>query len=89
MRAAELLSDLISLRACDPQAALALVSARPSRSERNDSKDALDSNGKDEHLKRAHDLIELHGTVKTRHGSGVDDELLKARDDVRRVLESL
>ncbi|KAF2221757.1 hypothetical protein BDZ85DRAFT_282895 [Elsinoe ampelina] len=89
MRAAELLSDLTSLRACDPQAALALVSARPSRSDDKDSMNASKPNEKDEDLKRAHDLIELHGIVKMRHSSGVDDELLKARDDVREVLESL
>ncbi|KAF4555781.1 Hypothetical protein D9617_2g057450 [Elsinoe fawcettii] len=87
MRVAELLSDLTSLRACDPQAALALVSARPAQA--NDVPTSGKPDDGDEDLKRARDLIELHSTVKTRHGSGVDDELLKARRDVDRVLDAL
>ncbi|PSK60132.1 hypothetical protein B9Z65_1030 [Elsinoe australis] len=89
MRVAELLSDLTSLRACDPQAALALVSARPKP---KDAIGEITSNAtekEDEDLKRARDLIELHSTVKTRHGNGVDDELLYARHEVRKVLDML
>ncbi|KAJ9669087.1 hypothetical protein H2201_000913 [Coniosporium apollinis] len=92
MRIAEILSDLTSLRVCDPAAALALVSARPSTStatqpskapERPDTATEED----DPDLARAKDLVELHYKVKVAHtGGAMDRGLMEARDAVRRAV---
>ncbi|GAB7341516.1 hypothetical protein MBLNU457_7735t1 [Dothideomycetes sp. NU457] len=93
MRVAELLSDLTSLRACDPSAAQALVSHRPAdpstEGNTNDSLQRQASRETDVDLKRAEDLIELHSTVKVAPRNGVDTELLVAREQVRRVLAEI
>ena len=48
-------------------------------------KDALD----DPDLQRAMDLVDLHYGVKEKHKQGSNMELQKARQDVRRVMESM
>ncbi|KAF1811374.1 hypothetical protein P152DRAFT_483246 [Eremomyces bilateralis CBS 781.70] len=69
MRVAEILSDLTSLRACDPSAALALVSTRPSPSSvlpsKNSSIEAPEhAEGGNGDLRRAKELAELHAALK-------------------------
>ncbi|KAJ9619796.1 hypothetical protein H2203_008066 [Taxawa tesnikishii (nom. ined.)] len=81
---------LISIQ--DPNAALALVSARPATSTSQATSTALNTfvpqdEESDVDLKRAKDLIELHSGVRSAYSGGVDRELLQAREDVRRVLE--
>ena len=81
----------------DPNAALALVSARPSTSKDQatpfyNNLQTLRSNtenGPDEDLKRAKDLINLHSSVKLAHRDGVDYELLEARKQVQKILNGL
>ncbi|CBX95647.1 predicted protein [Plenodomus lingam JN3] len=71
MRLAEILSDLVSLRVCDPAAALALVSARPgdvqhstttTASTNGDAKEKNDDDDVD--IKRAKELEERIGREK-------------------------
>lgn len=40
-------------------------------------------------LVRAKDLLTLHSTVKLKHSNGVDSELLLARKQVQRIVDSL
>ncbi|KAF1840512.1 uncharacterized protein K460DRAFT_411095 [Cucurbitaria berberidis CBS 394.84] len=83
MRLAEMLSDLVSLRACDPSAALALVSARPSTSHQ-DANTTIPSEEEDVDLKRAKDLLKLHYEVKEAHKRG---QLSNGLDEARRAVE--
>ncbi|KAH8732946.1 hypothetical protein GQ44DRAFT_601683 [Phaeosphaeriaceae sp. PMI808] len=84
IRLAEILSDLVSLRVCHPNAALALVSAQPhpssqkpeSESKRSDA--AMDE--QDEDLKRAKDLVKLHYDVREKHKRG---ELSRGLEEAR------
>ncbi|GAD99471.1 hypothetical protein AN2929.2 [Paecilomyces variotii No. 5] len=83
MQVAEILSDLTSLRACNHNEAIALVTvhrdgenAESAKAEENQSPD----------LQRAKDLIDLHYNVKMKHMTGqqpgtVDEGLRKARED--------
>ncbi|KAF2253449.1 hypothetical protein BU26DRAFT_418669 [Trematosphaeria pertusa] len=90
MHLAEILSDLVSLRVCDPAAALALVSARPdpttsasSKAERDESREEQE----DGDLKRAKDLVELHYAVKEAHKRGeLGRGLMDARASVDRAV---
>lgn len=56
---------------------------------------ATDSPGKEqiprnEHLLRAKELVDLHRSIKAKHANGqVDEELARAREEVRRVLREL
>ncbi|KAF2674911.1 hypothetical protein BT63DRAFT_449902 [Microthyrium microscopicum] len=89
MRVAELLSDLISLRACDPSAAQNLVSVRPAPASTGDSKSTKESpeeSDEDPDLKRAKDLIKLHDAMKVRNANGqLDSGLSEARRSVREL----
>ncbi|KAF2442134.1 hypothetical protein P171DRAFT_487390 [Karstenula rhodostoma CBS 690.94] len=81
---AHLLSDLVSLRMCDPAAALALVSARatttPTTSSELDKKDA------DADITRAKELVSLHYAVKETHRRGeLGAGLAEARASVERA----
>ncbi|KAF7195254.1 hypothetical protein HII31_03460 [Pseudocercospora fuligena] len=87
MRVAEFLSDLTSLQVCDPNAALALVSARPEKDAQANGQP--DKNDNDQDLKRAKDLLSLHSEVKVAHVDGTDKELKQARADVAKVLRTL
>ncbi|KAF2099627.1 hypothetical protein NA57DRAFT_75129 [Rhizodiscina lignyota] len=92
MRIAEILSDLTSLRVCDPSAALALVSARPSPSATTaDNAKPKGKNADDDaELARAKDLIDLHYSVKMQHSEGtVDEGLLEARYSVHNALKGV
>ncbi|CAK4031327.1 Hypothetical predicted protein [Lecanosticta acicola] len=90
MRVAEFLSDLTSLQVCEPIAALALVSARPDKpSETNGTTQNSGNDEDDPDLKRAKDLLDLHGSVKLAHQDGTDKELNEARDAVAKVLRTL
>lgn len=103
MHVAEFLSDLTSLQVCvcfsgpvslstsnveqDPEAALALVSARPDNGSQSNgtSRDVTD----DPDLKRAKDLLHLHSDVKVARPDGVDKDLNQAREAVAKVLRSV
>ncbi|KAG9188265.1 hypothetical protein G6011_02188 [Alternaria panax] len=95
MQLAEILSDLMSLRVCDPAAALALVSARDT----NPDTTSLDTAAKptatnsatddeqDPELKRAKDLLKLHYEVKEAHKKGeLGRGLEEARSLVRKAV---
>ncbi|KAK4985132.1 hypothetical protein LTR66_008262 [Elasticomyces elasticus] len=91
MQIAEILSDLTSLRVCDPAAALALVSARSRPTTTTTTADAeqraeTGQEATDADLRRAKELLELHSSVKLAHRGGVDRELEEARERVRRAL---
>lgn len=74
----------------DPNAALALVSARPDSSADGDSlRPSASKDDGDVDLKRAKDLLDLHGSVKLGHQDGTDHELNTARDAVAKVLRDL
>lgn len=89
LQLAHLLSDLVSLRVCDPAAALALVSARPDTSSSGETvqkDDAGDSNA-DTDIQRAKELVELHYAVKEAHRRGeLGDGLEEARASVERAV---
>ncbi|KAF1942565.1 hypothetical protein EJ02DRAFT_454079 [Clathrospora elynae] len=87
MQLAEILSDLVSLRVCDPAAALALVSVRSSSSSQDASAKPNTTTTDDEQdpeLKRAKDLLKLHYEVKEAHKRG---ELGRGLEDARRAVE--
>lgn len=66
------------------------MSARPGPTgEAKNSLSAVTTNDDDVDLKRAKDLLGLHGTVKLAHQDGTDLELNRARDDVDRVMRGL
>lgn len=50
---------------------------------------AQESKTTDVDLKRAHDLLELHYSVKIAHQDGTDKELNDAREAVAEVMRSL
>ncbi|KAF2217914.1 hypothetical protein CERZMDRAFT_30454 [Cercospora zeae-maydis SCOH1-5] len=92
MKVADLLSDLTQLQFADPEAALALVSARSSTPGDTAVSGDASSNGyrDDPDLKRAKDLLDLHKTVKLAHPDAEPDAALKkARADVDKVLREL
>lgn len=74
----------------DPNAALALVSARADSSANGDSlRPSASKDDGDIDLKRAKDLLDLHGSVKLAHQDGTDHELNTARDAVAKALRDL
>ncbi|KAH7076500.1 hypothetical protein BKA63DRAFT_283867 [Paraphoma chrysanthemicola] len=95
---AEILSDLVSLRVCDPAASLALVSARPDQAQPPSSTSDPDapqtSNSRpdeedDVDLKRAKDLLKYHYGVKEAHRMGkLNRGLDEARSSVARAVGS-
>ncbi|KAK5172256.1 uncharacterized protein LTR77_003894 [Saxophila tyrrhenica] len=89
MQVAEILSDLMSLQVCDPNAALVLVSARPEGTIKDEQKRSEGGAQDDPDLKRAKDLLHLHSTVKLAHQDGTDRELNEAREAVEKVLRAL
>ncbi|KAJ4987355.1 hypothetical protein SVAN01_07093 [Stagonosporopsis vannaccii] len=98
MQLAQILSDLVSLRAdvCDPAAALALVSARSSPSPSSASQPSLPGNKQgalqeqdtdtdtDADLRRARELVHLHYAVRERCRTG---ELGRGLAEARRAVE--
>lgn len=93
---AHLLSDLATLRVCDPAAALALVSAgtaptsQPSDTATATSKpleaEKKDADG-DEDVARAKELVALHYAVKEAHRRGeLGAALAEARASVERAV---
>ncbi|KAH7060884.1 hypothetical protein B0J12DRAFT_348228 [Macrophomina phaseolina] len=99
MQIAEILSDLTSLRVCDPAAALALVSASttsaPTTSPNSTSAATADShtppadeNEKDDaDLQRARDLLALHAAFKGNgNGAGLAAELRALKEKVGRAV---
>ncbi|USP77124.1 hypothetical protein yc1106_04398 [Curvularia clavata] len=92
MQLAEILSDLVSLRVCDPAAALALVSARSDSSSTTTTATtsaaaAADADPKDDSdldLKRAKDLLKLHIEVKEAEKRG---ELSRVLEEARGLVE--
>ncbi|KAJ5718266.1 hypothetical protein N7488_003912 [Penicillium malachiteum] len=96
MQVAEILSDVTSLRVCGHNEALALVNANQSNSGSISGENIVgagsgsDELKKQEDLRRAKELVNLHYEVKSRHINGeVDDGLQKAREDVAEVLREL
>ncbi|KAB8258414.1 hypothetical protein BDV32DRAFT_125759 [Aspergillus pseudonomiae] len=96
MQVAEILSDLTSLRVCDYNDALALVTVHeriPAELSPADSGLAVPSQQSEkanDDLQRAKELVDLHYEIKARHADGtVDEELARAREDVNRVLMEL
>ncbi|MCJ1326699.1 hypothetical protein MMC10_003364 [Thelotrema lepadinum] len=105
MKVAEILSDLTSLRVCDHEAAMALVSCRPggeeqAKSEKSENEGAGKSatpsrnlSGLEGHgdpdLQRALDLVDLHYGVKEKYSQGTDMSLEAARSGVNKVLQDL
>ncbi|KAL8642860.1 MAG: hypothetical protein Q9228_000507 [Teloschistes exilis] len=87
MKIANILSDLTSLRVCDHNAALALVSTRASPPKPSAPQSAKP--GQDSNMQRALDLLELHNGVKLNHVRGEDHGLTQARRDVDNVLAQL
>ncbi|KAH4169266.1 hypothetical protein HBH43_115080 [Parastagonospora nodorum] len=82
---AEILSDLVSLRVCDPSAALALVSARPNTPTHTETQKNAEED--DVELGRAKELLKLHYDVKERHKRGdLARGLEEARREVGRVV---
>ena len=80
------------LQGQDPNAALALVSARPEGNSTDRSpKSSQNSttNEDDADLKRAKDLLELHATFKVAHPDGSNPGLNEAREAVERVLRTM
>ncbi|KAI8940368.1 hypothetical protein NX059_004061 [Plenodomus lindquistii] len=81
MHLAEILSDLVSLRVCDPTAAQTLVSTRPTTSTTND---AQPEETDDVELTRAKELLRLHYEVKEAQKRG---ELGRGLEGARREVE--
>ncbi|KAJ5766576.1 uncharacterized protein N7511_004192 [Penicillium nucicola] len=89
MQVAEILSDINSLRVCGHNEALALVNVHK-KGANPESTGAANTPTDQNDLRRAKELVELHYEVKARHANGtVDEELNRAREDVRRVLRDL
>ncbi|KAL4870890.1 hypothetical protein BDV12DRAFT_165429 [Aspergillus spectabilis] len=99
MKVAEVLSDLTSLRACDYNDALNLVTVneRLPLSDTVNPHTASDPTPKpeqneatNEHLRLATELVELQYEMKAIHKDGrVDDQLRRGREEVNRVLREL
>ncbi|KAL8729828.1 MAG: hypothetical protein Q9166_004469 [cf. Caloplaca sp. 2 TL-2023] len=96
MQIASILSDLNSLRVCDHNAALALVSTRAPASDTSGPESSKQGGSKKNHrtdsdpdMERAMDLVELHNEVKMKHVRGEDHGLKQARRDVDAVLVKL
>jgi hypothetical protein len=86
---AHLLSDLVSLRVCDPAAALALVSARPTTTASTPAPDAAKAKDENEDadIQRAKELVELHYAVTAAHRRGeLGAGLAEARASVERAV---
>lgn len=90
MQAAALLSDLKSLSVCSHEAALKLVSVHQNSRERAEvSTNGDDESSEDVDLARTEELVYLHTHVKLQHiRSGLDQDLLRARQEVNRILMS-
>ena len=73
----------------DPNAALALVSARPEGTRETQEQQTENAEENDPDMKRAKDLLELHSSVKVSHQAGTNRELDKAREDVAKVMRTL
>ncbi|OJJ99381.1 hypothetical protein ASPACDRAFT_44044 [Aspergillus aculeatus ATCC 16872] len=98
MQVAGILSDLTSLRVCDYNDALALVTIQERLDSHPAEKQSQPSNREEtpalqqekDQLRQAKELVELHHDVKARHASGtVDEGLANLRQDVQRVLLEL
>ncbi|KAF7117850.1 hypothetical protein CNMCM5793_007153 [Aspergillus hiratsukae] len=98
MKVAEILSDLTSLRVCDYNDALTLVTVNErlneARGPPDDRNKAAVSKRQQEQqnddLRRAKELVDLHYEMKTKYALGtVDGELIRAREEVDRVLREL
>ncbi|KAF7163479.1 hypothetical protein CNMCM5623_008380 [Aspergillus felis] len=98
MQVAEILSDLTSLRVCDYNDALALVTVNESLNEARVSPDdkskaavrKRQQEQQNDYLRRAKELVDLHYEMKTKYALGtVDEELTRAREEVDRVLREL
>lgn len=74
-----------AFNAQDQAAAQALVSARPEGSHTQPTGEVAE----DPELRRAKELVELHYSVKVAQQKGLYQDLNKAREDVRRVMQEM
>ncbi|OJJ60844.1 hypothetical protein ASPSYDRAFT_42641 [Aspergillus sydowii CBS 593.65] len=90
MNVAEVLSDLTSLRACDYNDALNLVTVNERLTASETAPKPVQAEATNEHLRLASELVELHHEMKAVHKDGrVDDQLRRGREEVNRVLREL
>ena len=94
MLVAAFLSDLKSLSVSSDEAALNLVSIYSKRDEKagaasKESEAQSTTTVMNVDKQRADDLVTLHQAIKVRHSHGTDMKLLKAKEDVRKVLQDL
>ncbi|KAJ0426080.1 hypothetical protein BJY00DRAFT_307587 [Aspergillus carlsbadensis] len=99
MKVAEILSDLASLRACDYNDALNLVTVNQAlrsveTGQRSGTGDAVvnpsEADTAKGHLRLASELVKLHSEMKAVHKDGkVDEQLRRGREEVNRVLREL
>ncbi|KAL5042626.1 hypothetical protein BDW71DRAFT_189582 [Aspergillus fruticulosus] len=90
MKVAEILSDLTSLRACDYNDALNLVTVNERLTPFQTATQPVRANAANDHLRLASELVELQYEMKTTHKDGrVDDQLRRGREEVNRVLREL
>ncbi|BCS22397.1 uncharacterized protein APUU_30622S [Aspergillus puulaauensis] len=90
MNVAEVLSDLTSLRACDYNDAINLVTVNERLAASETAPKPVEAEGVNEHLRLASELVELHHEMKAVHKDGrVDDQLRRGREEVNRVLREL
>ncbi|CBF83728.1 uncharacterized protein ANIA_10374 [Aspergillus nidulans FGSC A4] len=90
MKVAEILSDLTSLRACDYNDALNLVTVNERLMPTQTATQPVRADAANDHLRIASELVELQYEMRTTHKDGrVDDQLRRAREEVNRVLREL
>ncbi|KAL4901272.1 hypothetical protein BDW74DRAFT_84545 [Aspergillus multicolor] len=90
MKVAEILSDLTSLRACDYNDALNLVTVNERLTSSETAPKPIRAEETKDQLRAASELVELHYEMKAIHKDGrVDDQLRRGREEVNRVLREL
>ncbi|RDW86643.1 uncharacterized protein DSM5745_03285 [Aspergillus mulundensis] len=90
MKVAEILSDLTSLRACDYNDALNLVTVNERLTPSEATPNPIRAEATNDQLRAASELVELHYEMKAIHKDGrVDDQLRRGREEVNRVLREL
>jgi hypothetical protein len=92
MQIAAFLSDLSSLNIAPHTAALAMVTVHKPNSTTTSAEltPSNSASAQDPDIQRANELVSLHYAVKVKHRqSGLDEELLWAREKVNDVLRAL
>ncbi|KAL4810235.1 hypothetical protein BDV18DRAFT_130563 [Aspergillus unguis] len=90
MKVAEILSDLTSLRACEYNDAINLVTCNERLTPSEAETYLAQAGTANDQLRLASELVELHYEMKAIHRDGrVDEQLRQGREDVNRVLREL